>query len=285
MSRHVSTQEWALTRDSIDSHAEALRLSQQSLFRVFQAASKRDWETAEKYWENGAPLDLPLDTNEKTGVPGALALMPADLGTNEPLTLMGWAAWNNDMVTIDWALDHGASPMMVMAGGRDPAWLAMENSSDEAYTRMMGVGANPRLRLSDGSMTTRLMGAVRARSLYIVGDLLRRHKVDANQWDRAGKTALHHNLAQDPYTEDDGSIGRMLLELGGNPNMEDNEGIPAHALAITDLQQALLAGYRLAAITDEVRRKLEAPPAEPEGPDPRTDPGFPQMKNPPRRRL
>lgn len=284
MARSVSDREWQVTRSAVDGQMASARSQQQRLFRVGQALNKGDFKTAQAYIDDGAPIDQPLQIDEARGaVPGVASLFPPEWGPPLPVTLLALAAFRNEMPVIEWLLRQGASATMTMTDGRDAAWFAVSSKAMSAYRCLMEEGASPRLRLTDGTHRTRLMGAVVARNIEVVGDLLGR-KASPNERDSAGRTPLHHNLLQDPYEEDDGTIGRMLLEFGGNPNMEDNEGIPPHILAKTPEQLALMEGYELGKVMDAVRAKIEPKPPEPEF-DPATEPGVPQLKRMPRARL
>lgn len=284
MARSISNHEWQMTRTAVDGRLAAVRGQQQRLFRVGQALWKGDLKTALSYVEDGAPIDQPLEVDEARGaVPGVASLFPAEWGAPRSVTLLALAAWKGELPLVEWLLRQGASATTTMDDGRDAAWFATAGSGMMVYRHLMEEGASPRLRLTDSTRRTRLMGAVISRNIEVVGDLLGR-KVNVNERDALGRTALHHNLLQDPYDETDGTIGRMLLEFGGNPNMEDNEGIPSHILARSPEQQALMEGYELAKVMDAVRQKIEPKAPEPEF-DPASDPGVPQLKRMPKSRL
>lgn len=263
------------------------RIAQQRLFRLAQALNAQNLDMAQRFVNDGAPVDEPLLFDEKDGaVPNARSVLPSCLVPEDdavcppPITLLGMAATTDDIDRIAWLLKQGSGPDMLMPKtGKDAAWLAMEHNALAAYTQLMSQGLSPSLRLSDGSRRTRLIAATLCRAQAVVHDLIQR-KVDLNAYDAQGRTALHHNLVQDPYTDDDLSIARLLLDKGANPNIEDNNGIPAHALAKSEIQQALMTGFRLAQITDEARRKLNEKPVDPDALDPASDPGIPQVRRP-----
>lgn len=294
MPQRISDREWQMAASAVDAAQAFERASQQRVFRLVQALGRGDTQGALKALQAGAGIDEPLKFDvENDGVPGALELLPPEFALPNtgtpvppPLTPLAIAAIKNDRDATQWLLDNGALVGTVLSAGRDAAWFAIENRASDCYRLLMEQGAWPALILSDSSRRTRLMAAVLVRDEHAVGDLLRR-RVKVNQYDRAGRTALHHNLAQVPYTDEDAVIARLLLAEGANPNVEDNDGIPAHALAKTDEQKALMDGYRIGAVTDEVRRKIEEAAADPVLLDPATDPGLPQIRRPrpPRPRL
>lgn len=278
MAHTINKTEWQFILSSVDGRAEHERAAQQRLFRVAQAVQRRDFVHAQEYVDDGAPMDIPLIMEEaKGGPPGAKSLVPETLHDYEKLTILSIFAAQNEPEKLAWLIDHGSSADMVLPDGRDAAWVATEVHANEAYEYLAQQGIMVNSRLSDGSELTRLMAAVLRANVDVVHHLLRK-KAKVNAYDRSGRTALHHNLARDPYTDEDVTIAQALLAAGANPNIEDNDGIPAHALAQNEVQRALMQSYELGQVTEEARRKMHPEP-EPEYPE-GSDPGLPQIRRP-----
>ena len=268
MSQHISNKEWARQRESFEGRKEEVRIIQQRLFRVFQALARQDMNTAEKYVADGVALDLPLLLDEASpdSVPNASQWRPVEGGELTSITLLGWAAANGEKDVLLWLLRRGAEPSHTFSGNRDAAWLAMERGHDEIHKILMDRGAMPGLRIKDEATTSRLMAAARGGHLAAVRHVLSRN-INVNAYDTRGRTALHYNLARDPYEDDDVEIGRLLLQSGANPNMEDADGIPPHALNESPMVVSLLQGHELAKSNHALAQKRQAEVA-PEDPVP-----------------
>lgn len=287
MSRSISQQEWSLRRDSFEGRTEEVRLNQQRLFRVFQALAKQDHAMGVKYLADGAPIDLPLilDDQDPKAIPNAGNWRPVGGEHLQSVTLLGWAAGNGDIDNVKWLLRHGAEPSQTFSGNIDAAWLAMEQGNDDIHRILIERGAAPSLRRKDEFSTTRLMAAVMGAHVNAVRHILTR-LLDVNAVNKRGQTALHLNFAKDPYTDEDADIARMLLDKNANPNMEDLDGVPPHALNDSHQVASLLAGHELSKVTpDVVQAKQRQQPEEPEA-EPELEPGtivVPMPRQGPRR--
>ena len=267
MSQSITVQEWSLRRSSFEGRAEEMRMAQNRLFRIFQALAKQDTALADKYVADGAALDMPLILDEAMpeSVPNASLWRPAGGEGLTAITVLGWAAANGDKETLIWLLRRGAEPAQTFSGNRDAAWLAMSQGNDEIHKILMERGCAPGLRIKDAHNTTRLMAAVDGTHVDAVKHILAR-KANVNAIDSRGRTALHYNLAKDPYSGDDADIGRMLLDVGANPNMEDLDGIPPHVLNQSPSAVSLLQGQALRQASADAIAALERQrqPQEPE---------------------
>ena len=267
MSQSITVQEWSLRRSSFEGRAEEMRMAQNRLFRIFQALAKQDTALADKYVADGAALDMPLILDEAMpeSVPNAGLWRPAGGEGLTAITVLGWAAANGDKETLIWLLRRGAEPAQTFSGNRDAAWLAMSQGNDEIHKMLMERGCAPGLRIKDAHNTTRLMAAVDGSHVDAVKHILAR-KANVNAIDSRGRTALHYNLAKDPYSGDDADIGRMLLDVGANPNMEDLDGIPPHVLNQSPSAVSLLQGQALRQASADAIAAMERQkqPQEPE---------------------
>jgi hypothetical protein len=290
MSKKISSREWELYARSLDGARREAALAQMRLYHVFRAVAASNWDEADERLREGVAIDAAFLLNEKdpSAMPRANEYTPQGF-TGTSLTLLAWAAIMGDEEALNWALHRGAAVQTPVHRGRDAAWLAADAGNHIIAKKLLELGGVPNLRLSDGTRRTRLIGAVVARSVDMVRALLAK-KVPVEAYDEAGRTALYWNMLQSPYSDVDALIGRILLAEGANPNSEDLEGVPAHALAEEDVQQNMLEGYKLKDATAEVMRRVaelrhqpepEMPPSLVE-PAPK-EPYTPQIQRPPLR--
>lgn len=288
--RSISSKEWTLRREAFEGRLEEVRLNQQRLFRVFQALARQDTITADKFVADGAPLDVPLILDDKNpeSIPNANNWRPVGGERLHSVTLLGWAAANGDFDTVKWLLRRGAEPAQTFSGNLDAAWLAMEQGNDDIHKFLMDRGCAPSLRVKDEFNSTRLMAAVMGTFIAPIRHILAK-KVNVNAVDARGRTALHLNLAKDPYSEDDADVARMLLDANANPNIEDLDGIPPHALNQSPVVVGLLQGQELRQVSEHALAALEQQkkPVEPTPDDLEIDPKVivPQMPRQGPRRL
>lgn len=265
----ISDSEYLLRIRSIESKAAADRETKTILEELINQIQKDDKLAVQSLIDSGAPVnDVFEDQISPLGVAAAEG--------------------NVDMIKI--LRDSGAVLSIRFDGGKDAAWLAMENSKYQAFDTLIDMGAKINIRLRDTS-ETRLIAAVKNSDLRIVKRLVDR-KINVNDFDIERKTALHYNLAKDPYEVDDMEIGRILLYSGCNPNERDIDDVPAHEYAITDNAKTLLAGYELEKVSEAAMRRkqlrdlkaeqkaAEAYKKEPEYKQPKMKkPGAPKKKN------
>jgi len=284
----LNSRQWNLISESVLKTRQNERIQQQAMYRLFQALSNGDDDMLRRLLENGVVLDLALHKNGESAAPRADEFFPADYPFNQ-MTPVLWAAFNNDVPTLKILYEYGADILFPAVAGRDALTLAMWNNAvgawswlrDTAHEHGMNIPWNQ--RSNDGKRITRLMDAVRLRNLFAVQEIVTH--VDVACWDAQGRTALHHNFLQDPYTDVDYQIARVLVDFGAPTRVEDHEGVSVVALAATPEQEALMDNVLLREISEEARLKaedqrnrLKANQDQPER-DP-TEPGFPQIQKP-----
>lgn len=236
MSRILSLREWEKTLDSYEGHKKIKDEQEELLTSLIAAVHHSDKNMVDKLIREGAPLNMSLH--------GAI-------------TPLGAAVENNDIIMTRHLVRRGAVLSSKYGEkGIDAAWYAMLNDYTEIFEFLMEQGAKLILRSNEGN-ETRLISATKSSNIGAVTFLLNK-KVKINEYDALGRTALHYNLMKEPYTPIDVQIGKMLLEFGGNPNAEDNDGIPAHAMANEREKEVLLEGYLLNQLTNEAKLKAEA---------------------------
>lgn len=284
----LNKQQWDLISHSVMASRQNDRIQQQSMYRVFQALSDGDDIMLRRLLENGVVLDLALHKDGDAAAPRADEFFPSDYPFNT-ITPVLWAAFNNDVPTLKVLYEYGADILFPAVGGRDAMTMAAWNNSVHTWDWLRdtamehGISIPWNQRSNDGKRTTRLMDAVVRRCTFAVQEIASR--VDVGLWDATGKTALHHNFLQDPYTDVDYQIARILVDYGSPTRVQDQEGVSVAALASTPEQQALMDNVMLREISEEARLKAEdqrnrikASQPQPEK-DP-TEPGFPQIQKP-----
>lgn len=234
MSRILSQKEWEFTFHSFEAHDKLKQEQAEHIIQLISAVIKTDKDEVDRLILEGAPLNLSL---------------------HGETTALGAAVENNDLLMVKHLILRGASVRHRFAGGMDASWLAIKTKNEEIFQFLMDMGSQVNLKMTSTG-ETKLITATQETNYYAVSYLLN-NKARVNDYDNTGRTALHYNLLKNPYTPEDGAIGRLLLQLGGNPNIEDNQGIPAGALASTDDQQALLEGYALNNVSTAVMEKVK----------------------------
>lgn len=265
MSRIISLSEWKLTTRAAEGRDQWELEQEELLMRLIKAVESGETAKVDAELRAGAPLNLPL---------------------NGEVTALGLAASKNDVAMLRHLVNKGASVTTVFAGGKDAAWLAMEGHAKHAFELLMKMGARPSQRLL-ATRETRLIGATDLSNVDVVR-YLAHLKINLNDHDHEGRTALHHNLAKDPYGPEDLEIARILLARGCDPNEEDLKGIPAHALARTAEQRVVLEGHELSVVAEAALAQIHAPDPnldEMEPPEPDLPPPPVTPISRPRRRL
>lgn len=245
MARQPTARQFNEQRQVLDARETNDLVRQQRLFRLFQALRAGKQPLAEQIVDQGMALDECLLQDGRRGsVPGANvfvdAVPPSDPVLPAEVTLLSWAASEGRLEDIAWLITVGADLHMRLIGGRDAAWVAMERGQVEATELLLNMGAFPDLRLHEGSRLTRLMAAARCRQVDVVAYLLSTKRVVVDQYDESGRTALHHSLSQQPYTQEDMEISRLLLAAGADAYFTDNDGINPVDHAVQEAQLALM---------------------------------------------
>ena len=290
MTRSISKGEWHLISRSVDERLIWERKKQEQLVRFCLMVLKDELEGVRLAIEQGMVVDQLLVENPDMGATETGQRLIEQAKVTSSISPLGLAASKNQIGMVRMLLDAGlASPGMAFGRGRDAAWIAMEHQAWDVYLMLMDRGVSVDLRLP-GSRETRLIEAVKRSSLAYVRDLLAR-RANVKAYDHEGRTPLHHNLAKTPYEGVDVDIGRLLIDYGGDPNVLDQRGLPAHALATSQAAEALLEKHRLMEITremlqtrqQELEEKAEAElDLNPEPHDP-YDPLTPQLHRQPRK--
>lgn len=222
-----------------------------------------DRETATRILHTHPPLNAPIIWGDAALTPGYATLQPESDDLARPLLQV--MAWHGHVSAVRFLVEHGALPGLPDAAGRDAAWMAVQRGhTGLALWLLTQRAVNPNAILRDGSRHTRLMAAVQASNPKAVAAILEK-RAKVNACDREGRTALHHNLAQDPYTEDDALIAALLLAQHAAPDWEDNAGITPSLLATRhpDAVQALTP-----AAARDAQARVQALPATPRPPRP-----------------
>lgn len=292
MTQQIGRSEWNRIAASLDGSVVHHNSQQQRLFRLFQALRAGNLDDASKLLHDGAPVDMPLFLEEaKGGPPRAEQFKFTNLENLYSITALGYMAGQGDLESVTWLLKQGASVSSPFAHGRDAAWVAMEMGQPALLEYLLRMGADVNLSLDKLDRRTRLIEATKMSNVEMVEILVNR-KARVGLFDNRGRTALHYNFEKDPYTEDDVTIGRLLIEWGGTPAAEDLAGTTPADLAHSDIQYAILRQHGLEKRLKQGADYVPPAPAEPaledEPFDPKDiirpeagDPGLPQLNKAP----
>lgn len=284
----LNKNQWELITQTVMGTRSAERIEQQGLYRLFQSIVNGDDYMIRRLIEHGVMLDGALLKEGETCAPGAIEFFPVDFPYNH-ITPVTWAAYNDNVDALSVLYDNGADLLFPSIAGRDAMTVASWNNSVKAWdwikktTVESGLNISWNQRSNDGKRITRLMDAVIHRCVFAVKDIA--NQVDVSAVDAIGRTALHHNFLQDPYTEDDTVIARILIDYGAPVRVEDHDGVSVAALANRSEHEMLLDNALLRQVTEEAHLRAEAQrnrlkASQPEGPKDPSDPGFPQIQKP-----
>ena len=243
------------------------RIQQQTLVRLFEALEQQDDAVLKKVVDLGLAMDTPLVRDGEQSHPSAGRLFPEGYPWST-MTPMGWAAWHGDVDVMSRLISLGADPWLPAAGGRDALWLVTLGGHPGALEFLMGQvpaetgGSFWNARSSGGKRHTRLMEAVMARNVDAVAGILGQRGLDLAAVDKDGRTALHLNFLQSPYSPEDQQIGQMLIDYGAPAGAEDHDGVSVAALAETPEQNTLISRAKLQAVAEDARKKAAAQRAE-----------------------
>lgn len=142
----------------------------------------------------------------------------------ENITALALATKNNNVDLIGFLIEQGASISTLFAGGKDVAWLAVENGNPNLFKYFLKKGILLNLKYGEH---TRLIQAVEMSDVQTVKNLLN-YGINIHEKDNQGRTALHYNFNKSPYTEQDKQIGVLLTAVGLDPSEQDLNEIPAY---------------------------------------------------------
>lgn len=284
----MDSRQWDFISKTVSNTRQAERVQQQALYRLMEALQNNDDRTVRALINAGVVIDAPLHMEGDTASPLAKELLPHDYPFPF-ITPVGWAAFTNNVDVLERLVVLGADLSFPGPTGRDALWMSLMSNAVKSwdwiknYLIDAGLGVSWQARSTDGKRTTRLMDAVIKRNLDAVRDLL--GNVEVGAMDNTGRTALHYNFLQDPYTETDVAIGRLLVNFGAPVGIEDHSGVSPAALAQTPEQQTLLDNAVLAKISHEAFERAQAQRQQMEADKPNkqidpSDPGFPQIQKP-----
>lgn len=264
---HLAPHAWELIQSTHAAQRLDGLIMQQAIVRLFEALDKRDDVALRTLMERGIAPDSPLYKDGEISDPTAVKYFPENFPWSS-ITAMGWAAWTGKIDAMEKLIALGADPWLAAAGGRDSLWLA-------------GLGGNPdalkfleehipenasagfwNARSTGGMRRTRLMEMVTARNVDAVDLCISGRGIDLHAVDKMGRTALHLNMLQDPYTDEDQQIGRMLVDYGAPVRVEDHDGVSPAALATSPEQEAIMRVAGLMEVAEEARLKAMAVKAE-----------------------
>jgi ankyrin repeat protein len=153
-----------------------------------------------------------VKAGDKAGITALIAQgIDINAGEGDGRTALHWAAFRNDLDTVNLLIPRGARVNAATDLGVTPLWVACTNASTAIVSRLLDARADPNLAPeSDG---TPLMIAARTGNSEAV-TLLLAHRADVNAKEMArGQTALMWAVA-----EQHAGVVKLLLERGANVN-------------------------------------------------------------------
>lgn len=165
---------------------------------------------------------------------------------------------------VRFLLNMGGSSVL-QAGDSDAVWVAYQQGKFDLLT--MFLGDKPRLNREAGTEKTLLIHAVENSNLQAVEIIAPR--VNINERDKEGNTALHHNMRKENPSQDDIEIGKLLIALGADANTQNIEGQTPGMVVASGEGQTLLTEQRLNEVVLEENPDLAAIPDAPTPPRPK----------------
>lgn len=252
MSKILSAKEWSIAESSFIEHEKATMTRNQSLINLINAVFKSNIEKVEQLIKEGAPLNLSI----------------------EGISPLAAAVECNDLHMVQFLIKKGAILKHKFGEkGIDAAWYALDYEHLNMFEYLIGEGASLKFR-STHKHQTRLIQATILSNVEAVRFLCSKKATNVNAYDSDGRTALHYNFLKMPYTEKDIEIARIILNTGGDLEIEDNDNIAAHVYADEDAQLSLLEKYKIekaVSLNQTQKAKLNKHPEMAEENEPEVD--------------
>lgn len=123
----------------------------------------------------------------------------------------------------------------------DAFWYALKNKKHEFLA--LFVKNRCILSINEETRQTALTYATIQSDVKAVEILLNHYKINVNELDGSGNTALHHNVMKENPSNEDLEIGKMLMAAGADTNRRNAEGqTPEEAAKDFAARSMLLSG-------------------------------------------
>lgn len=141
-------------------------------------------------------------------------------------------------------LKIGANPS-VLVNNTDAVWMALEQKKYDFLNLFFSKKTKFNYIKETGE--TLLIRATKNSDLAAVEIIA--YKVNVNDKDHTGSTALHYNFSKENPSTEDQQIGKILLQCGADTNSQNNDGISCNDLANNE-NESILENHKIKEIVE-----------------------------------
>lgn len=146
---------------------------------------------------------------------------------------------NNNLELGKYLINSGASINFVPKKEMDNAFWVAAKESKYDFIRMFLLQKIEITRESQTNTTALIYGTEKS-DVTLVEMLVNYKRINVNERDGNGNTALHYNAAKTPYTDDDGRIAKLLIAAGVDSKGKNIEGKTPYDMTSDYTAQSLL---------------------------------------------
>ena len=125
----------------------------------------------------------------------------------------------------------------------DSLWYALKNK--KSFFVGLFVSKRCILTLDNETRLYPLIYSTIQTDLKSVEELLKHYRINVNEKDGGGNTALHHNVSKETPTQDDLEIGKLLIAAGADTNTRNLDGKTPEEAAVDFSSRAMLTSSKL----------------------------------------
>lgn len=173
--------------------------------------------------------------NSKPGVVAAIKEGAYINASDEFQTPMMACVESGSVELAEYLMRLKANPS-VMVADKDAIWLSLYTQKYD-FLELFYSNRHSENRLKDSGYTT-LIYATRESDLKAVEIIA--YKVNVDQKDNSGSTALHYNLSKADPSEADIAIGKILIACGADTNSQNLEGLTPRDVSATEEAETII---------------------------------------------
>ena len=232
----MSTHNWKNLEIYLDGDTRLQRQKEHIAAAFFKAISTGEEEAIRKEMRQGAYIGI----------------------IHENMTALMHAVTVYQPNAVRFLLNMGGSSVL-QAGDSDAVWVSYQQGKLDLLT--MFLSDKPRLNREVGTEKTLLIHAVESSNLQATEIIAPR--VNINEYDKQGNTALHYNMRKESPTPQDIEIGRLLISLGADANTQNADGETPTMIVASGEGQNLLTEQKLIEVIIEENPDMAAIPDAP----------------------
>lgn len=180
---------------------------------------------------------------------------------DERITPLSVAVLEDNLDMVKALIQKGADPNLIFDEGIDAFSLATTLNYNKICNFLQENGSRIKKYRMLNTYETRLITATKASNPHVVKYILSKDRESVNFYDSNGKTALHYNLAKEPFSNNDALITEMLIAANADRNAIDIDGFKPTdyvAEAETSKLQSVLDKATIKQITQKGVEALKA---------------------------